>query len=363
MEPKPSNLWEIFSHKTVFGWSVIGVIVPGVFVAFGGIVLTVDWFPHNLSFAQILFFVAASFVVTKIVLMLIEYEDSLWSKIAFGAVTCGVIIGVTGYAIWQIQIHKNKLEAAQNTPSPVAPICKIDAVVSSDIVARVYFRGFAPTAKETLFTPSSQEFFYEWRLDLTSTCEIDDVVVAIKKIFPGERTKVTPENPGFALQAKPEWLSGFAEKRVPDYYTGFVHVGSVSPEKAVTLILRMPLTLQTPSPGMKQKMPTLPVQREFTVTSSNRHGTLVTHNYEADKQTDLLMQRLFHLAMQSYRKDKKWPVPIRNPDTPTAPLKKQEFEATMEARCGDALCVKMNVTNLEARSESKTDFSFDHFKN
>ncbi len=62
------GVWRsIFGWKALFRWDALGAIVPGIFVAVGVGVMSVDWFPYHLLIAQIFFAIGALLCVIKFI--------------------------------------------------------------------------------------------------------------------------------------------------------------------------------------------------------------------------------------------------------------------------------------------------------
>lgn len=94
------GVWRsIFGWRVLFSWDVLGVIVPGVFIAVGLGVLGIDWFPYHLPISQVCFGIAALLFVVKCVGHAIESTDTLKSRIIFAVLLCALTVTL---GIWSI---------------------------------------------------------------------------------------------------------------------------------------------------------------------------------------------------------------------------------------------------------------------
>jgi hypothetical protein len=110
------GVWgSIFGWKTLFRWDVLGAIVPGIFLAVGVGMMTVDWFPRNLLIAQVSFTIAIVLFVIKAIGHAIESEGSRVSRILFAFFLPLVSITLWWQAITNIQQHKT-------SPSSLLPL-------------------------------------------------------------------------------------------------------------------------------------------------------------------------------------------------------------------------------------------------
>ena len=101
------GVWgSIFGWKNLFRWDVLGAIVPGIFLAVGVGMLTVDWFPGNLLIAQVSLTIAIVLFVTKAIGHAIESEGSRISRSLFAFFLSLVSIAIWWQAITSIQQHK-----------------------------------------------------------------------------------------------------------------------------------------------------------------------------------------------------------------------------------------------------------------
>ncbi|MHB1959754.1 MAG: hypothetical protein ACYCO5_12055 [Acidobacteriaceae bacterium] len=86
---------------------MLGAIVPGIFIACGIGMLTVEWFPHNLLIAQICFFAAAALCVIKFIGHAIESDGSKRSRFIFAFVLCVIVLVLAIVVVGYVQEHKN----------------------------------------------------------------------------------------------------------------------------------------------------------------------------------------------------------------------------------------------------------------
>jgi hypothetical protein len=276
----------------------------------------------------------------------------LWRVIA--ALALLIILVFIGWRDLRSQEHpyKPKVEAQQESSNS----CVIEANVSSDVLARLYSRGFKPASQEVQFGPSSEEFFYEWRLDLKANCELTNVVVEIEKISWDERPKVDPDSPRVSFSTKPEWLSGFTEQRPPDFYRGIISVDVLPKDIPVSIITRLPLHKKLPV-GEEEIIASLPIYRRFRITAS-KHARIEEHSYDWGRQPKLIANKLRILAATNYTGHGKNPLAIRDPDAPVPPLRIHEIEAILEVRCVDPECKQASIINIEARAADNVIVNF-----
>ena len=103
------GVWgSIFGWKTLFRWDVLGTIVPGIFLAVGVGMLTVDWFPHNLLIAQVSFTIALTLLVIKVVGHAIESEGPRVSRGISALFLSLVFITIWWQSTSSIQRHKTR---------------------------------------------------------------------------------------------------------------------------------------------------------------------------------------------------------------------------------------------------------------
>ncbi len=109
------GIWgSVFGWKTLFRWDVLGVIVPGIFLAAGVGILGVDWFPHSLLIAQLSFTTAFALFLVKIIGHAIESEGSVPSRVGFASFFSLISLVPWFLIVHSIQLHKanpNKLSS------------------------------------------------------------------------------------------------------------------------------------------------------------------------------------------------------------------------------------------------------------
>jgi hypothetical protein len=87
------SVWgSVFGWKTLFRWDVLGAVIPGIFLAVGIGILTVDWFPHNLLISQVSLTIAALISVVKFFGQAIESEGGKLSRTAFALTLSAIAI-------------------------------------------------------------------------------------------------------------------------------------------------------------------------------------------------------------------------------------------------------------------------------
>jgi hypothetical protein len=110
--PQNKDIWEsIFGLETLFSWTVVGCLVPGIFLAGGFAMLTVDWLPHNLLISQVAFTSGALFFVTKIIAHAKESEGSVPRRTIFALLMSALTLVSCGVFCWNIQKHKIPAES------------------------------------------------------------------------------------------------------------------------------------------------------------------------------------------------------------------------------------------------------------
>jgi len=101
------GIWRsIFGWKALFRWDVLGAIVPGIFIAVGFGMLSLDWFPNNLLIGQVCFAIAGILCVVKTIGHAIEHEGSKANRALFAVVLSAIIIGIDAYTLRVIETHK-----------------------------------------------------------------------------------------------------------------------------------------------------------------------------------------------------------------------------------------------------------------
>jgi len=232
----------------------------------------------------------------------------------------------------------------EQQPSMVATgpteTCKITATANSDIVERLYFRGDTPPQVDTTlsYRPSSREWFYEWQLLIRPNTDIPRFIVSIDKIEDGEVPKIIPKSPTASFRREPNWNSGFPEKgKPPDSWSGIIDIGFVSRNTDYQLLIRRPIRLVA---NVRNAFPDSYTLRDFSITVPMPCDT-DKHNYDFHVQTEIVLRKLFALVSYGLNgpvSKSNPPIPIRDPNIPTPPLKKNEFEYFMELRCSNDLC-------------------------
>lgn len=102
------GIWRsIFGWRGLFRWDVFGVVVTGLLLASGLGMLGIEWFPHNLSIAQICFVTACIFCLVKFVGHAIESQGSKASRLIFALVVSIALCLLTALIVGGIQQHKN----------------------------------------------------------------------------------------------------------------------------------------------------------------------------------------------------------------------------------------------------------------
>jgi hypothetical protein len=102
------GIWRsTFGWQGLFRWDVLGVIVPGLFIACGLAMLGIDWFPHNLLISQVCFAIAALLLLIKFIGNAVQTRDGLASRILFVSLLCPATLVMATIPIWKIQAHKS----------------------------------------------------------------------------------------------------------------------------------------------------------------------------------------------------------------------------------------------------------------
>lgn len=116
------GVWRsIFGWKALFRWDALGAIVPGIFVAVGVGVMSVDWFPYHLLIAQIFFAIGALLCVIKFIGHAIESEGTRTSRWLFAIILSSIAIALTVWVDYSIQIHKELVTLTIPQPPPTPP--------------------------------------------------------------------------------------------------------------------------------------------------------------------------------------------------------------------------------------------------
>jgi len=107
------GIWRsIFGWKALFRWDVLGAVVPGILIAIGIGLLSLDWFPNGLLIGQVCFAIAGILCAVKVVGHAIEQEGSKSNRAFFAVVLCASILGIDAYTLWVIEKHKEPKTAA-----------------------------------------------------------------------------------------------------------------------------------------------------------------------------------------------------------------------------------------------------------
>lgn len=117
------SVWKsIFGWEALFRWDVLAAVVPGIFIAVGLAMLSIDWFPRHLLIAQVCLAIAGVLCVTKILGYAIESTDSIRSRCIFGITLCSIVLGGTVWIIRSIETHKRLEELKVDSgPLPKPP--------------------------------------------------------------------------------------------------------------------------------------------------------------------------------------------------------------------------------------------------
>jgi hypothetical protein len=110
----PSVWRSIFGWKALFRWDVLGAIVPGILIAAGFGMLSLDWFPANNLVGQICFALAGLLCVAKTIGHAVEHTGSKIDRSVFAVIICTVILGIDSLFIWNIEKHKKPIEQTAN---------------------------------------------------------------------------------------------------------------------------------------------------------------------------------------------------------------------------------------------------------
>jgi hypothetical protein len=110
-QPTLDGIWNgIFGWRSLFRWDVLGAIVPGLFIAIGGVLLGIDWFWHNLLLSQICFSVAAVLCIIKFIGHAIEASGPPRSRIVFACIMSFVVLAISIPGLLIIERHKADLD-------------------------------------------------------------------------------------------------------------------------------------------------------------------------------------------------------------------------------------------------------------
>jgi hypothetical protein len=136
------GVWRsIFGWRALFSWGVLGVVVPGVFVAVGLGVLGIEWFPYHLLISQVCFGIATFLCIVKFVGHAVESNGTFESRIVFAVLLCSLTLASGVWIIDAIQKHKTDAVQIEKHPPllpPAGPTIIQNAVGSdcSNIVAK-----------------------------------------------------------------------------------------------------------------------------------------------------------------------------------------------------------------------------------
>ena len=232
-------------------------------------------------------------------------------------------------------------------PSENPPRCDPRITISSEVVSRIYFRQPIPTTGEsTNAIPYLQELFYDWHLMLVPSCNISGLTVRIidQELFDGERVKVSPPN-ATVTEAEPEWLSGFAEPRIPDFYVRTVGVSGLAKNQNMAIVIRRPFEFQLGN-------------NEITLDPAfvNRTVEIFTGSFENSFKPDSDKEIIRIGDQFSALVQRVWPGtagPLRivlNPDEAHPPPAEGQIETTLEVRCKDEGCLEFLLGQMELRA-------------
>ena len=103
-------LWtSIFGWDAFFRWDVLGAMVPGVFLACGVGLMSIEWFPNNLLVSQVCFVICGVLCVIKTIGHAWKHPNStLRHKVVFCLLICSPLVILDYWVISVIQSHKNK---------------------------------------------------------------------------------------------------------------------------------------------------------------------------------------------------------------------------------------------------------------
>lgn len=239
----------------------------------------------------------------------------------------------------------SSIAALNNTQKPIS--CRVTAIATSEVVARLYMRGMAPPLATTVsYSPFFQELFYEWSLELSANRSVSGIRIIIRDdLQPNDRVRVAPDGAAVVSEPASKWLSGFNEpSKAPDYYVRTILVSSLKKGTATTITFRRPIRL----PSKSNKMSEADFARSFAVESPQ--CVVDKRAPDAHEQALRIFAHLGILGSWRYSGPDKPPLQVkRDPDSPEPPLAPGEVEATAEARCKDVLCKEIIMGQLEAR--------------
>ena len=156
IEKQNRGIWaSIFGPRTLLRWDVLGTIIPGIFIAVGLGMLSLDWFPHNLLIGQFSFVVAGVLFITKTIGYAIEHTDHRAQRTLFAAIICIVICMIEVPFLWIIQKHKPTIiSTPQTAPNPTTTATRTMSLID------VWKENTPGTMRRELSTPKSPAFTY-----------------------------------------------------------------------------------------------------------------------------------------------------------------------------------------------------------
>ena len=231
---------------------------------------------------------------------------------------------------------------------------KIIASANSNMIERLYFRGFQPrTDVEYRHKPTFREFFYEWELTLESNQDIvNKITVTVNNVTIDER----PNLPVFTnKRIEPRWKSGFPEPgRAPDFYVGVFEISYLPKNVPTKIIIRRPVRFND---KLEANFPLNYATRDFDILA--RECEVEKHNYDFSQQGDRVMLQFKKLADYGVNGVGNPNPPIRpNPDTPTAPLEKNEIEGSVILRFPNDTSEKPTAEHIEGRWGQREEWNF-----
>jgi hypothetical protein len=120
--PVKKGIWRsIFGRDALFRWDVLGAIIPGVFIAVGVGMLTVDWFPYHLLVSQVCFGVAGLLVIAKTIGHAAQYKSSVTGRAFFAVIISAVTLIIVVPTDLSIEEHKRHSESTIRIPANQPP--------------------------------------------------------------------------------------------------------------------------------------------------------------------------------------------------------------------------------------------------
>lgn len=321
-------------------------------------------------FAKLCFTVSGLLLASKVVMELHNIHNSLPAKLLLAFIVCG-IVGATLVYSWSWVDRKEKedhtppasvqklpkeiktspeLKPELPRPQPPEPQAQpkaLLATVKSEIVSRIYSRISAPvppvTTTEATF--QSQELFYEWSLFFMPKQETGTIQIKVRDSAKhNESLRIEPDIASVA-QEQPGWMSGFTEpSRKPDYYETRIIFPSLDANRPAMILFRRALKVVDGRIVINSE----DFDRTFDITAEKCPVEVKSSDRNAEIAT--LRRQLVTIANWRWSGKESSPLPIRkDPNEPLPPLARGEVEATLEARCQDELCQKLEVKQLEVR--------------